>query len=163
AGFENGDDAGEFRARSDVAEAEGEECGAAHVQIGEEAGAAGGGELRNDGGACGVMQNREGDNERDGPDDEKSEERKRAVVAEERFAAIFFADEAGDEAPGTPRPAIKDARDAEAAGDAARKDDGLEDVPEDHGDEGESENGEPGHRRSLRWELRRFAKRTFQQ
>src|SRR5690348_2445037 len=91
------------------------------------------------------MQERKGDDEGDGADAEESKERKRAVVAQERFAAMSFAGGAGDEAPGLPGHSVKHAREAEAAGDAARENDGLEDVPENYGDEGESENGEPGH------------------
>src|SRR5690348_711773 len=49
AGFADGNDARDFGARSDVAESESEECGAAHVQIGAKAGMACGTNLRNDG------------------------------------------------------------------------------------------------------------------
>ena len=153
AAFENDERARPGTVRRDVAETEGEEGGSADVEVGIKVGGARG---VVEGTAAGVVDEGETDDHGCGPDDEENDEREGTVVAKNGFALAGIVEAACEEDPWVPGKGVEDAGEAEAAGGAAGKDDGLEGIEEhdeDREDAGDQREGAHGDSLTLgsRW------------
>src|SRR5215469_9872713 len=92
-----------------------------------------------------VINESEADDEQRRPDDEEQENRKRAVEAEEGFAAFDAADPASHVAPRGPSEAVVQTSEAPPAGDAPRQDDRFEGFPQNDHDDNDSGDGRKNH------------------
>ena len=146
AGLDHGEQARGVRHGVQVAEPEREERGAAHVGIRGEALAR---PRTGEAGARAPVHRGESHDQADGPQDQQRQDRQQGVVGEEAFAARARSDQLAHAAPGSPQPAEREARGAEAARHAARQEDGLERVPQDPDDQdGAGDERERSHRRA---------------
>lgn len=127
AGFQHEQAAREPGDGGDVSEAEGEERGAADVEVRVQ-----GFEQKGivKGRAEAVEDEREAHHDGDSPDGDEEDERKRSVDAEHGFAFTRMVDAQGEELPGGPGGNVEGAGEAKCTAGTARKDDRLEGVEE---------------------------------
>src|SRR2546422_651374 len=119
-----------------VTQAEREKRGTAHVEVVGKRGLAG---RRLRPRAGGPLENGKTQNQPQGPHQQKAKEGQRAIDREESFSTAVGPERASDPSPGVPGRSKIQSRQTEAPYDGPRQDNGLECVPENDGDEQQSD------------------------